>query len=66
MIPHTLMPPDHYREMAKAIVDNAGGIHEFLNACESCGLPVTDRRNELNSHVEFARAFLQNFFPDAT
>lgn len=63
-IPPQLMPPPELAEIARGVVNNAAGIHEYLNACEQCGLPVDDRRRQLNEQAEFAQAFLRNFFPD--
>ena len=65
MIPPALVPPPQYAEMAKSVITNSLGIHEFLNACEACGLPVQDRRDTLNQQVDFATKYLKNFHPDA-
>lgn len=64
MIPQVLMPPPQYRDMAQAVLNNAAGIHEYLNACEACGLPVQDRRDTLNAQCEFCKAFIQQFWPE--
>ena len=65
MIPQALQPPEEYRAIAEGIVQNADGIHQFLTACEDCGLPVQERREALNGHVAFAKSFLRSFFPDS-
>jgi hypothetical protein len=65
-IPQALMPPDQYREMAQAVLSNANALHEFLTACEACGLPVDERRATLRDQCTFCTNFLRNFFPDAT
>lgn len=64
MIPPQLMPPAEHAATAQAILSNARGIHEYLDACEACGLPVQQQRDELNTYTEFAQSFLRNFFPD--
>lgn len=63
-LPPALQPPPEYRDMAIQVLANAPAIAEFLNRCEGCGLPVADKRAELEGHVEFATNFLRSFFPE--
>lgn len=63
-IPSQLRPPAEHAQTAQAIISNTAGIMEYLDACEACGLPVQDKRNELQGYHDFAQSFLRNFFPE--
>lgn len=63
-IPPALVPPPPYRDMAIDNLSAIGGVREFLGACQNCGLPVDKEMADLQSHEDFAKAFLKNFYPD--
>jgi len=59
-----LQPAPNYRELAQSVLDNAPAVRNFLVACANCGLPADERIRAHEQAVQFAQAFIHNFYPN--
>jgi hypothetical protein len=59
-----LLPAEQHRQTAEQALQMVPHIRDFLNRCESCGLPIEDRKQDLEQAADFLQRFLHNFYPN--